>query len=164
LTCINHADAILVQPRFCEIAILLMNLSRLQLRRLAAYLLVVWVLALGVSVAHACVLASRVAAADHAADVMDVRTALAHVVARAHGHEQPPVAKSVNCVKFCSEDKASAASLTTIAATAPALIASVPLPVVRPGMPAQSLLAGWFHDQIRHPPRRVLIELLRLVL
>ena len=77
---------------------------RTTIRKLAAYLLVVWFFSLGAGLAHACVLASRVAAADHVPEVSLAAAVNPHAES-GHGSGSGDAGKAT-CTKFCDEAKA----------------------------------------------------------
>jgi hypothetical protein len=128
-----------------------MSFSRTQLRRLAAYVLLGWLFAFGVSVAHACGLMPG--PADHRDGV-----------AASAAIDQTPPADHPSCVKFCGDSGKSATGSGSVAASAPAHLDSVPLLQFRPYNAARPLCAAWTHDQGLRPPRDLPIELQRLTL
>ena len=141
-----------------------MSFSRLQLRRLAAFVLLGWVFALGVSVAHACGLVSGLADGGHGANTVHSRVGLDTESTGAAADEHAPVSANASCVKFCDESKNLSSGSGTIAASAPGHLNSVPLLLLPPDLTILPLRAAWMRDQGRRPPRELPIELLRLTL
>ena len=67
--------------------------------------------ALGHDLAHACGLASRVAASDHVLELSSAAAAHPHAESGPHGHGPSGDAGKATCVKFCDEAKAVASLL-----------------------------------------------------
>lgn len=139
-----------------------MLFSRLQLRRLAAFVLLGWMAAFGVSVAHACGLLPGLA--DDRAHATQAHAALAHEPAAAAADGQAPLGDNASCVKFCDDSKNSAAGSGTITASVPSHVNSGPLLQLRPSLAITARHVAWMHDQGRRPARELPIELLRLTL
>ena len=139
-----------------------MLFSRLQLRHLAAFVLLGWVLALGVSVAHACGLVSALADDGHGQDAAQSRVVLHSEATGAAADDQAPLSVNPSCDKFCDDTKNAASGSGTIAA--PAHFNSVPLLLLQPDLAILPLGAAWMRDQGRRPARQLPIELLRLTL
>jgi hypothetical protein len=141
-----------------------MLFSRLQLRRLAAFVLLGWVFALGVSVAHACGLVSGLADDGHGQDTAPSRVVQHSEAKGAAADDQAPLSVNPSCDKFCDDTKNAASGSGTIAAAAPAHLNSVPLLLLQPDVAILPLRAAWMRDQGRRPARQLPIELLRLTL
>lgn len=141
-----------------------MSFSRLQLRRLAAFVLLGWMLALGVSVAHACGLMSGPAEDGHGAGTVHSRVALDHDLAGVSAGDQTPISADASCVKFCDESKNPPSGTGTLTASAPGHLDNVALLQLRPDLALLPLHTAWMRDQGQRPSRPLSIELLRLTL
>lgn len=141
-----------------------MLFSRLQLRRLAAFVLLGWVLALGVGVAHACGLVSALADDGHGQDTAQSRVVLHSEATGAAADDQAPLSVNPSCDKFCDDTKNAASGSGTIAAAAPAHFNSVPLLLLQPDLAILPLSAAWMRDQGRRPAPELPIEFQRLTL
>lgn len=141
-----------------------MSISRTQLRRLAAYVLLGWLFAFGVSVAHACGLAPGLAGHPDGAGTTHVHGgSTAELVAATITDPTPPV-DNPSCIKFCEDSSKSATGSGGITTSAPAHLNSVPLLQPRPDEAARPLRAAWARDQGQRPARGLPIELQRLTL
>lgn len=79
---------------------------RSSIRRVAVQMLLLWVFALGVGVAHACVVASKPKSNDHGGDVTSA-TAVHHHAATAADDDKPiEQAGKATCLKFCDDTRA----------------------------------------------------------
>lgn len=141
-----------------------MSFSRIQLRRLAACVLLGWLLAFGVSVAHACGLTPGLSGhPDSAGPAHAHAGSTADLNAAAADDPTPPV-DNASCIKFCEDSTKSATGSGSIATAAPAHLDSVPLLQPRPDEAARPLRNAWTRDQGRRPARELPIEFLRLTL
>lgn len=141
-----------------------MPFSRTQLRRLAAYVLLGWLFAFGVSVAHACGLAPGLAGHPDGADTMQAQVGSAAEPAAATPTDPTLPVDNASCIKFCEDSSKSATGSGSIAAAAPAHLNSVALWQPRPDEAAPPLRTAWTRDQGQRPARELPIELLRLTL
>ena len=142
----------------------LMSFNRHQLRRLAAFVLLGWVFALGVSVAHACGLVPSQAHEGHGVDAVRNGMAVHHAATAAD--EPAPGSSNPSCVKFCDESKnlSSGSGTVTVTASAPAQLDSIALLLPPADLAVLPPRAAWMRDQGRRPARELPIELLRLTL
>lgn len=141
-----------------------MLFSRLQLRRLAAFVLLGWMLALGVSVAHACGLASALADSGHEHDTAPSRVVLHSESTGTAADDQGSLSVNPSCDKFCDDTRKAASGSGNLAASAPVHLDSAPLLSLRLGLAILPPSAAWMREQDRRPSRHLPIELLRLTL
>lgn len=141
-----------------------MSFSRTQLRRLAAYVLLGWLFAFGVSVAHACGLTPGLAGHPDGAGIAHARGGSAADLATATTTDPTPPADNPSCIKFCEDSNKSATGSGGITMSAPAHLNSVPLLQPRPDEVARPLRTAWARDQGQRPARGLPIELQRLTL
>lgn len=133
-----------------------MSFHRTRLRALAACLLLGWLFAFGVSVAHACGLTPSLGADGHEAAASAAEPATAPA----------PPADNTSCVRFCEDGNKSATGSGTIATAAPAhLIGVAPWrPWPDPDVTLVTLRSAWMREQGWRPARELSIELQRLTL
>lgn len=139
-----------------------MSFSHLPLRRMASFVLLGWVFALGVSVAHACGVVLGLADDGHGAEAVQFGVALDHAATATTAGDPAPGSANSSCVNFCDESKNSASGPGTIVASTLTHLNSVPLLLLQPDLAILLLRAAWMHDQGWRSPRAVAIELLRL--
>jgi hypothetical protein len=141
-----------------------MSFSRTQLRRLAACVLLGWLLAFGVSVAHACGLTPGLAGHPDGANAAHARLGSAADLRAAAANDPTPPVDNPSCIKFCEDSNRSATGSGSVATSAPAHLDSVPLLQPRSDEAARPLRNAWTRDQGQRPARELPIELLRLTL
>ena len=141
-----------------------MSFSRTQLRRLAACVLLGWLFAFGVSVAHACGLTADLVDHRHGSDRTHAHVGPAADEAAATTTVPTPPADNPSCIKFCEDSNKSVTGSGGITASAPAHLNSVALLQPRPDEAARPLRSAWTRDQGQRPARELPIELLRLTL
>lgn len=141
-----------------------MSFSRTQLRRLAACVLLGWLFAFGVSVAHACGLTPGLAGHPDSAGAMHAHVGSAADLKAAAADGPTPPVDNASCIKFCEDSNKSATGSGSVATSAPAHLDSVPLLQARPDEAARPLRNAWTRDQGQRLARELPIEFQRLTL
>jgi len=141
-----------------------MSFSRTQLRRLAACVLLGWLLAFGVSVAHACGLTPGLEGHPDGAGAMHAYVGSAADLKAATANDPMPPVDNASCIKFCEDSNRSAKGSGSVAVSVPAHLDSMPLLQPRPDDAPRPLRNAWTRDQGQRPARELPIELQRLTL
>lgn len=79
---------------------------RSSIRRVAVQMLLLWVFALGVGVAHACVVASKPKSNDHGGEVISATAGHHHAATAADDDKPIEQAGKATCLKFCDDTRA----------------------------------------------------------
>lgn len=141
-----------------------------RLRRIALRVLAMWLLALATSVVHACIVAPEVRLAASGAGSGSHQAAAGTAshqhgqTASEHRHDTPKTDNAA-CMKFCSDESATAPAAKQKFDPAPSAALAPPLGYVPPTIaPAgRALDAGAFLESTR-PPVPIAIAFLRLTL
>ena len=142
-----------------------------RLRRIALRVLVMWLFAVVTSVVHACVIAPGIRLAASGADGTGSHHAAAATAVHQHGghgsehRHGAPKSENAACLKFCSDESASAPAAKQTFDPAPSATLAPPLAVVPPSIApvGRGLGAGGFLETAR-PPVPIAIAFVRLTL
>lgn len=140
-----------------------MRFSHQNLRKLATYMLLVWVFALGAGVANACGVASSVAVSHHGGETASTSHMHA-VVAEPHGHDDSQQLGKATCARFCDDNKVLTKSKAASDPSPALLVTSFPGLGLHapPALDRLSFISGDIQDRSRRPALPVTVVRLTL--